>query len=302
MSSLDTLNISLVRKKDILVYLERKLGRTSVLVKRLEEDLLKEPPNSVFVGNDQYVLWKSAEIPVFSKREGMCIYPPLPDLGSTEPIEELIGDLDIYKNRVPKLRLPNDVRLSYNDILALAGNFYGIEGSISDPGNETHYSKFERAYNDLALRDPDTVQSELDQLLAIMAIERNSVETVLGNGDPSIPTVLDETTEYAEPSHIYERHGLWFTQQYDMILGGGGVKGKSGKFLNLAKINLDHYQPHCLEVWRVGHELALKKARQAGVLYNTQVVQGFAMLEEAYSISAFSCNYLVQSFKAGHIR
>ena len=72
----------------------------------------------------------------------------------------------------------------------------------------------------MALRDPDTVQSELDQLLAIMAIERNSVETVLGHGDPSIPTVLDETMEYAEPSTVYKRHGLWFTQQYDMILGG----------------------------------------------------------------------------------
>ena len=89
-----------------------------------------QPPNSVSVDNNNYVLWKSAEIPVFSMREGTHIYPPLPDLGSTEPIEDLIGDLDIYENRAPKLRLPNGVRLSYNDIIALAGTFYGIEGSI----------------------------------------------------------------------------------------------------------------------------------------------------------------------------
>ncbi|KAL5257299.1 hypothetical protein ACHWQZ_G012283 [Mnemiopsis leidyi] len=132
-------------------------------------------------------------MPVYSTREDMCIIPPLPDLGSTEPIEELMGDLDILKNRVPKHCLLNGVRVSFNDIMSLAGNFYGIEGSISDPGDETQYAKFERAYNDLALQDPDKIQSELDQLLAIMAIERNSVETVLGQGNPSIPTVLDET-------------------------------------------------------------------------------------------------------------
>ena len=311
MSRLENLDITLLRKKDILVYLERKLGRTSVLVKRLEDNLLKfkndgESRTSVFVDNDNFVRWKSAEMPVYSTREDMCIIPPLPDLGSTEPIEELMGDLDILKNRVPKHCLLNGVRVSFNDIMSLAGNFYGIEGSISDPGDETQYAKFERAYNDLALQDPDKIQSELDQLLAIMAIERNSVETVLGQGDPSIPTVLDETKEYVEPSDFYARHGLWFTEQYDMILGGGGVKSKHGKVLKLAKNNIDHYQPHCLEVWRTGHEIALEKARMAGDVYrslnNTEVQQGFAMLEEAYSMSAFSCKYLVQGFTAGHIR
>jgi hypothetical protein len=262
--------------------------------------------SNTYADNNRYVQVRSAEVPVFSAREDMQVIPPLPELGSTEPIEDIIANLTV-NSRVPELRLPNGIRLSFNNILTLAGNFYGIEDFISDPGGNPAI-KFMKAFNELALKDPDIVQPELDQLMAIMTVERNSVETVLGRGDTSIPTVLDDSIVYKEPSEMFAKHGLWFTKQYDMILGGqwGQWERTQGKVLKLGRYNMDHYQPHCLEVWRVGHELALDKAREAGVMYRTpgksQVEVGFAMLEEAYAMSAFSCNYLVQSFTAGHIR
>ena len=306
MGRLDNQDIPYIRQKDIVNYLGRELGRTSVLVQRLSELLVKNKEarrSNTYVDNNKYVTARSAEVPVFSTREDMEIIPPLPELGSTEPIEDVIANLTIH-TRVPKLRLPNGVRVSFNNILSLAGNFYGVEGTISGP-EESPAIKFMRAFNDLALQDSDTVQPQVDQLLAIMAIERNSVESVLGNGEPSIPTVLDDDLTYNEPSEMYRRHGLWFTKQYDTILGGQWER-REGRVLKLADQNLDHYQPHCLEVWKIGHELALEKAKEAGIVYRTpgngRVQQGFAMLEEAYAMSAYSCNYLVQSFTSGHIR
>ena len=308
MHELDNQDIPYVRLKDIVNYLERELGRTSILVQRLDIPLRSEKGQSTSnakVDNNQFVKVRSAEVPVFSTRKDLEIIPPLPELGSTEPLENIIADLNIY-DRTPKLRLPNGVRLSYNDILTLAGNFYGIEDSICDPkGNPA--DKFIRAFNDLALQDPDVLQPQLDQLMAIMRIERNSVESVLGNGigDPSIPTVLDDDLTYNDPSDMYKKHGLWFTKQYDAILGGEWGK-KDGKVLKMGRHNLDHYQPYSLEVWRIGHELALARAKEAGIVYRTpgsgKIELGFAMLEEAYSMSAYSCNYLVESFTAGHIR
>ena len=205
------------------------------------------------------------------------------------------------------LTLPNGIQLAYGEIIAFAGDFYGIpEMPICEEKSGTSYeSRFMDAFDTLGRGDLTTINKELSQIREILKIEKNSVATVLGRGDPSIPTVLDEDKAYNQPSDVYKHHGLWFTIQYDTILGGRWVKGvplKFGRMMKLAENNPDHFQPYSRKVWEVGHKIALRKAEEAKLIFKAKREEAVNLLHEAYAISAFSCHFLTDSFAAGHIR
>ena len=205
------------------------------------------------------------------------------------------------------LTLPNGIQLTYGEIIAFAGDFYGIpESPICEEVNGTSYkSRFMDAFNTLGRGDVASIRNELIQIRHILMIEKNSVATVLGHGDPSIPTVLEKNKTYNQPSDVYQQHGLWFTIQYDTILGGKwslGIPLKFGRMMKLAENNPDHFQPYSKKVWETGHLLALQKAEDARMIFRARREEAVLLLNEAYAISAFSCHFLTDSFAAGHIR
>ena len=208
------------------------------------------------------------------------------------------------------LILPNGIKLTYGEIIGFAGDFYGIpEWPICEEVNGTSYkSRFMDAFNTLGRGDVCSIRKELTQIQHILTIEKNSVATVLGHGDPSIPTVLDKNKTYNQPSDVYRHHGLWFTIQYDTILGGSWVNGipvKFGRMMKLAENNPDHFQPYSRKVWEAGHRIALQKAEEARLVFRARRErreEAMGLLNEAYAISAFSCHFLTDSFSAGHIR
>ena len=69
--------------------------------------------------------------------------------------------------------------------------------------------------------------------------------------------------------------------------------------MSLASNNFDHFMPFAREAYEVGHKLALEKAREA-----SHAASGSEelILQEAYSIDAFACHFLTDSFASGHIR
>ena len=216
-------------------------------------------------------------------------------------------DIEEVQTILKILTLPNGIQLTYGEIIAFAGDFYGIPDMpiCQDTDGTTWESRFVAAFNTLGRGDADTIRRELKQIKEILAIEKNSVATVMGKGDPSIPTVLEENKTYNQPSDVYKYHGLWFTIQYDTILGGTWVGSKPiifGRMMKLAANNPDHFQPYSREVWRKGHEIALRKAKEARLVYRERREDGVKLLQEAYAISAFSCHFLTDSFAAGHIR
>ena len=71
--------------------------------------------------------------------------------------------------------------------------------------------------------------------------------------------------------------------------------------MKLAENNHDHFQPYAKDAYIVGHELALEKAREASKVGN-QEEKILRLLEEAYSIDAFACHFLTDSFSSGHLR
>lgn len=208
------------------------------------------------------------------------------------------------------LRLPNGLELTFGQIIALAGDFYGVpKHPIIDPSEKLEKvtsgrrERFLAAYSTLANANYKEIKMELDQILKIMTEERSELETALEFKEGKV-TISDEDGNIRMvPSEVYERLGNSLTKKWDEVTGGKWVFGVPFIFvrmLKLAQNNYDHFLPFAKEAYLVGHELALEKAKKASKV--GQLAQKKRLLEEAYSIDAFGCHFLTDSFSSGHLR
>lgn len=174
------------------------------------------------------------------------------------------------------LKLPNGSVLTFGQIVALAGDFYGVpKHPIIDPSNQTdpgRYQRFIAAYSTLARVQNDKLQPELNKILAALETETRNRRSIKAKK-------WDEITG-----------GKWF----------GFLPVKHGRMLKLAKNNHDHFLPYAKEAYLTGHQLAMDKARYASSKTDTE--QREKLLHEALSLDAFACHFLTDSFASGHIR
>ena len=94
-------------------------------------------------------------------------------------------------------------------------------------------------------------------------------------------------------------------RKWDEITGGVWVLGvpiKPGRMLQLAENNYDHFLPHAKDAYLTGHQLAIEKAREAGNYSGDDKDEEKKLLHEVFSLEAFSCHFLTDSFASGHIR
>lgn len=207
------------------------------------------------------------------------------------------------------LRLANGLQLTFGQIIALAGDFYGVpEKRIIDP-SEKHNNmttgrrkRFIAAYSTLAYAEYDDIKKELDQILKIMTEEKNQIEAALECQEGSV-TISDNAGHVCMvPKHVYEKLGNSLVKKWDEITGGKWifeVPVISGRMMKLAENNHDHFLPYAKDAYVAGHELALEKAREASKVGNQE--KKIRLLEEAYSIDAFACHFLTDSFSSGHL-
>ena len=195
------------------------------------------------------------------------------------------------------LTLPNGVVIKFEQIIALAGDFYGLpEHPIIDPLKEEdleqdtgRHQRFRDAYNTLARAPKDELQNELDKLLDTLKKECDA-------GKSTDSKTWDEITG-----------GKWF----------GGLPVKQGRMLQLAENNHDHFLPYAKDAYLAGHQLAINKAREAGEYLKVQETGQYEedeehdwedddrhkeYLHEAFSLDAFACHFLTDSFASGHVR
>ena len=176
-----------------------------------------------------------------------------------------------------ELTLPNGVVIEFEDIIALAGDYYGLpkEPIVNpliveedDPGRQ---HRFIDAYNTLARVPKDKVQSELDKLLDTLKKETEQRKSI--------------------PAKVWDKitGGIWV----------GCFPVKQGRMLQLAKNNHDHFEPYAKYSYLTGHELAIDKARDAGKCRGDEMTR---LLDEALSMDAFACHFLTDGFASGHIR
>ena len=180
------------------------------------------------------------------------------------------------------LTLPNGLEIKFEEIVALAGDYYGLPNQpIIDPAfkdidqeDSGRHQRFRDAYNTLARTPKNEVQNELNKLLATL-----QKEIVTG-------AAVDVST-------------------WDEITGGWWVAGlpvKLGRMMQLAETNYDHFLPNAKNAYLAGHQLAIDKAREAGNYSEDDKEEQKRLLHEAFSLEAFSCHFLTDSFASGHIR
>ena len=174
--------------------------------------------------------------------------------------------------------LPNGVQMTFGQIIALAGDFYGVPNHpIINPSkgiNQTDSDRQQRflaAYNTLARAPKEILQKEVNQLITALDRERKKGASI-GN------------------------------KEWDQITGGkwlGGLPIKHGRMLKLAEDNHDHFLPYAKDAYLTGHLLALNKAREASEYAENESKR---FLHEALSLDGFACHFLTDSFSSGHIR
>ena len=186
-----------------------------------------------------------------------------------------IGEKIHLKDEFRKITLPNGVEVKFEEIIGLAGDFYGLpENPIIDPFKEEEEDllrkqRFRGAYDTLAGAPKDELQKELDKLLAFFRKKR----------------VLDAETGDEITG------GMWFL----------GIPVIQGRKLELAENNYDHFLPYAKDAYLTGHQLAIEKAREASQ-YPQDPKLRKKLLHEAFSMEAFACHFLTDSFASGHIR
>jgi len=170
-----------------------------------------------------------------------------------------------------KFQLPNGLVLTYGQINALAGDFYGTYDPISDgKSDRDRYTRFVAAYNTLALRSPRQPK-EANDILAVLQSEVNAVN--------------DALIIHMDPSIAYSKLPDVTTKLEIITYGRSGIPG----YIGLAQINWDHFGDDARTAYNAGHATAIREAIDGD-------------LEGAYTQNAFADHFLEDSFSSGHLR
>lgn len=188
------------------------------------------------------------------------------------------------------LALPNGLSLTYGQIVALAGDFYGVpDNPISNGSTFAQQQQyFQAAFNTLA-NDPNIPTTQAGEILKVMATEIAAVNNAIASGE--------------EPSTVYEKLGDELSKKWNKITGGGWLIPPwypMGRYLKLATKNFDHFSQDAVTAYTAGHSLALAQAVTASQ-QSTAAAQN-AGLQLAYAMNAFSDHFLSDLFSAGHMR
>ncbi len=177
------------------------------------------------------------------------------------------------------LTLQNGIQLTFGQIVALAGDFYGVADKpiiITDTPltpesnkehNKEHKKRFKAAYRTLASAPREEIEDEIKELVKMIR--------------------EDQIVREAEKGKLNTNYRF--------------TKVTGGRMLKLAVKNFDHFQPQAKEAYLVGHQLAaMEKAGEAA--NETDPEEKKKKLMKAYSIDAFACHFLTDCFSSGHIR
>jgi hypothetical protein len=165
-----------------------------------------------------------------------------------------------------------DVPLTYGEIVALGGDFYGVVGNPISSGPDPS-EVFATAHESLLHTD----RTELKKIMKIMDFESGKV---LGVKDPAAAfTALGNSLSY----------------QWNEATGGAkacegaiGMAQKPGRYARLASNNMDHFGADAVTAYRAGHEAACQIAAHD--------------LNAALLMNAHADHFLSDLFASGHIR
>ena len=183
---------------------------------------------------------------------------------------------------LPLPSLTRDSRLTYGQLIALGGDFYGVVGGpISTAANPER--AFQSAFNSLGYDWGETLQ-----ILTIMAEEIKAVESALADG--------------RAPSSAYGVIGDSLSLRWNVVTGGenaGDLPVVMGRYLELAAENWDHFTQYAVTAYCAGHGVAMAHAAAPAGL---SPAESTIRLQEAYALNAFADHFLTDLFSSGHMR
>ncbi|OYQ20006.1 phospholipase [Pseudomonas mandelii] len=183
------------------------------------------------------------------------------------------------------LHLPNGLALTYGQVVALGGDFYGIpDQPVSDGATPAdRIQRFTNAFNSLAVLPASNAEAKL--ILGVMQKEIAAVKQAIKDGK--------------QPHEAYDALGDTLSEEWNKITGGGSAVSALfplGRYLKLAANNADHFAEWALLAYIAGHTAALQQAVKAHSSNDEK------QLELAYAMNAFADHYLTDLFSAGHLR
>ncbi len=172
---------------------------------------------------------------------------------------------DLGKN--PTLLVKGPVEVKFQDIVALAGDFYGVyKGAISLGGPaEQGTQRFEAAFNTLLNGD----NNQLRELKLEIEDESRKVR------------------DAGLPHHCYSSQLMAKSQK---------MKEIKDDIDTLLVDNSDHFSGNAIIAFQTGHARALEEARAAGREKNPE------RYKRALAMCAFACHFLTDLFASGHVR
>lgn len=184
---------------------------------------------------------------------------------------------------LPLPGLPSGSQLTYGQVIALAGDFYGVVGAPISTAADPRIA-FLAAFDSLGGDWGQTLQ-----ILAIMAEEIRAVDDALAAGK--------------DPSTAYAVLGDSLSMHWNVLTGGdnvGDLPVEMGRYLQLAAENWDHFTHYAVAAYSAGHAVAMDHA--ASVPADATPDEVAARLQEAYALNAFADHFLTDLFSAGHLR
>lgn len=165
------------------------------------------------------------------------------------------------------LLVKGPVELKFQDIVALAGDFYGVyKGAISLGGPEANRTqRFEAVFNTLDAGD----SNQLRKLMLEIEDESRKVN------------------ESGLPHHCYSSQ---------LMEKGQRMKAIKEDIDDLLVDNSDHFSSNAIIAYEIGHARALEEARIAGREKNPE------RYKRALAMDAAACHYLTDLFASGHVR
>lgn len=180
--------------------------------------------------------------------------------------------------------------LRYGQIIALAGDFYGVLGhqiSMAKPPDQS--AAFRAAWDSLAHGDP----GELHEILEILREEVAAIDQVLAAD-------AEGGGRKTEPSQVYAALGDSLSHRWNGATGGSYRDWlPAGRYLRLAAENFDHFGRMAWAAYEAGHRVAREQAAEARKRSGDEAA---AMLDTAYAMNAFADHFLTDLFSAGHLR
>lgn len=167
--------------------------------------------------------------------------------------------------------LQNGLVVTYGDINALSGDYFGLMTPISRGITmKDCIDRFQQSFN----------------LLNVGEVGKKRAEAVIAKLKVLMAAVDDAIEHDPKAAHkAYQDHPLDIDALKQVT-----VAYKAGAdFDTLALHNIDHFGPEARLTYNAGHALALQVASQGD-------------LQQAYAINAFADHFLQDSFAAGHVR